>query len=576
VVLAGYAREGVEILESIVNVANKIVWGLPESLPWLVGLLLLAGLTVTLRLAFIQLRQLKHALLVTIGRFDDPNDPGDVSHFQALSTALSATVGIGNIAGVATAIHYGGPGAVFWMWVTALFGMALKFTECTLAIRYRSFDDRGESAGGPMYYIEKGLGPRWKPLAMFFAFCAIIASFGGGNMNQANTVAVSAASDFGITSWIVGAVLVVAVGAVILGGIKSIAKVASTLAPTMAAVYVIGALTVLLLHVGEIPGAFATIIEHAFNPRASVGGSVAGVFSLTLLWGVKRGLFSNEAGQGSAPIAHAAAKTNEPVREGAVAMLGPLIDTLLICTMTALVIVVTGVWDKKKDVELPLGDPNIEVRGDEPADEHFTVVESGRAPGLSFAMNDGLLDAYRLVDGEGKLYNGHLVLVYDVEDEEGEADGKVKVSSLAAYDGTELMVEGMALQNSSALTAWGFQVGLSKFGDWGNLVVTFCVFLFALSTMVSWSYYGDRCVTYLFGSKYVIYYRLVFIAFVFVGSVTALETVWAYGDLALGLMTVPNLIAIVLLLPKVIEMSRDYFARMKKLESVPKAEVKDE
>jgi len=588
---AGYARERVEIFETIVNEANRVVWGLPEALPWLVAVLLLAGLTVTLRLAFVQLRHLKHSVLVVMGRYDDPSDPGDVSHFQALATALSATVGIGNIAGVATAIHYGGPGAVFWMWVTAVFGMALKFAECTLAVKYRAFDDRGDSAGGPMYYIERGLGSKWKPLAVFFAFCAVIASFGGGNMNQANTVAVSAATDFGLDSWIVGVGLVVLVGSVILGGIRSIAKVSSALAPSMAVLYIVGALAVLLLHVGDVPAAFATIVGNAFEPRAGVGGSVAGVFSVTLLMGVKRGLFSNEAGQGSAPIAHAAAKTHEPVREGVVAMLGPFIDTLVICTMTALVIVVTGVWDQKKDVREPLRSAQLTTTvanaeavqslgaGDlEPTVLEvvepglYVVVEGGHQDALAFAMNDGPVDDALLVDGQGNAFTG---LIGPLQSEVFAREGGAApaLASIPIVGNVEVSVAGKALQNSSALTAWGFQKGLSRFSDKGNLLVTICVFLFAISTMVSWSYYGDRCVTYLFGSKFVIAYRVVFIGFVFVGATTALETVWAYGDLALGLMTLPNLIAVILLLPQVVSMSRDYFKRMAAVEKVPRAEV---
>jgi len=583
---AGYARERVEIFETIVNEANRVVWGLPEKLPWLVAVLLLAGLTVTLRLAFVQLRHLKHSVLVVMGRYDDPTDPGDVSHFQALATALSATVGIGNIAGVATAIHYGGPGAVFWMWVTAVFGMALKFAECTLAVKYRAFDDRGDSAGGPMYYIERGLGSKWKPLAIFFAFCAVIASFGGGNMNQANTVAVSAMTDFGIKSWMVGLFLVLVVGSVILGGIRSIARVSSALAPSMAVLYIVGALLVLLVHVGDVPAAFGTILANAFEPRAGVGGSVAGVFSVTLLMGVKRGLFSNEAGQGSAPIAHAAAKTHEPVREGVVAMLGPLIDTLIICTMTALVIVVTGVWDQKKEileptdsVQLTASVANVDaVRSLGAADPRvkepgvYVVVDNGRQDAIRFVMNDGPVEDTVLVDGDGKPFTG---LIGPLSSTSFASEGEVApaLGPLPVVGGTALRLEGKSLQNSSALTAWGFQRGLSRFTDKGNLLVTICVFLFAISTMVSWSYYGDRCVTYLFGSKFVIAYRVVFIAFVFLGATTALETVWAYGDLALGLMTLPNLIAVVLLLPQVVSMSRDYFKRMAML---PRAEVQSD
>ncbi|WP_428263014.1 alanine/glycine:cation symporter family protein [Haliangium sp.] len=546
----------VSLFELVVNTLSTYVWGFPAALPWLVVVLLASGFYVTGRLALIQLRQLGHAIQVVRGKYDDPDDPGDVNHFQALSTALSATVGIGNIAGVATAIHYGGPGAVFWMWVTALLGMALKYAECTLSVHYRSFDDKGDAAGGPMYYIERGLGRRWKPMAVFFALCAVIGSFGGGNMNQANTVAVSAWNDFHWPAWGVGLVLVIVVGAVIVGGIRSIARVTSKLAPSMAILYVSAALLILALNAEEIPGAFATIFSNAFSPAAGVGGSVAGVFTMTLLWGVKRGLFSNEAGQGSAPIAHAAARTNEPVREGAVAMLGPLIDTLIICTMTALVIVLTGVWDEKRVSRVPVasagvtlvdaaagsGDGEVEVR-----------VEGGAQDRLRFTEADGTVDGARLV-------------TLGVDETSVPFTGTVRydpaLGTIVAADDVVLLVEGRMLQNSSALTSWAFQEGLSSLGDWGGLVVTICVFLFAVSTMISWSYYGDRCVTYLVGARYVMAYRVVFLLFVFLGSVFALEVVWAFGDVALGLMTVPNLIAVVFLTPKVVALTRDYFQRM--------------
>jgi AGCS family alanine or glycine:cation symporter len=549
----------VEVIETIVDVGNEYVWGFPAKLPWLVVLLLGAGLFVTLRLLFIQVRHFRHGWLVVIGRYDDPDDPGDINHFQALSTALSATVGVGNIAGVATAIHYGGPGAVFWMWVTAFFGMALKFAECTLSLHYRVFDERGDASGGPMYYIERGLGRSWKPLAVVFAFCGIISSFGSGNMNQANTVAVSAATDFNASKFLVGIILVLLVGGVILGGIRSIAKVSSRLAPTMALVYVAAALVILVLNAGDVPGAFATIIGDAFTPRAGVGGSVAGLFSVTLLWGVKRGLFSNEAGQGSAPIAHAAAKTDEPVREGAVAMLGPFIDTLVICTMTALVIVITGVWDEKKPGTVALGDVAVVVKGasadsDEQASASVTApVSAGRQEVFTFEISDGPVDEAMLMVGDKALVGE---LVYDPVAESIVARDR-------AGNPVDVELHGEMLQNSSALTSWAFERGLSPIGDWGSVVVTLCVFLFALSTMISWSYYGDRCVTYLFGVKYVLLYRAIYIGFVYLGATTALDIVWAYGDLALGLMSVPNLIAVMLLTPKLLELTRDYFARMK-------------
>jgi AGCS family alanine or glycine:cation symporter len=560
-----------DLLESIVGIGNTLVWSTPTSLPWLVVFLLGTGFFVTLRLGFIQLKQVKHALKVVRGDYDDDAHEGDITHFEALSTALSATVGIGNIAGVATAIHYGGPGALFWMWVTAFFGMALKFAECTLSMHYREFDEEGNASGGPMYYIEKGLGPKWKPLAGFFAVCAVVASFGGGNMNQANTIAVSASTDFGMSVYLVGAISALIVGAVILGGIKRIATVSSRLAPTMAAVYCIAAMVIIAFNFGEIPYAFTTIFHNAFNPAASLGGSVAGIWSVTLLWGVKRGLFSNEAGQGSAPIAHAAAKTDEPVREGVVAMLGPLIDTLIICTMTGLVIVVTGSWDDKVESTVDIDstivvfnehldkDALTEFDSIKVGIEQFGIAIEKEPVGAtrSVQIENGIMASGLFIAREAKVANP--IVLHD-----GEPYTGTLTFDLHERDWLEegFTVRGGMLLNSSALTAMAFKRGLSPLGDWGNYVVTLCVFLFAISTMISWSYYGDRCVTYLWGTKYVIYYRIIYTGFVFLGSVLALEVVWAFGDLAMGLMTLPNLLAVILLMPKLLEITRDYFERM--------------
>jgi AGCS family alanine or glycine:cation symporter len=551
----------VQVFADAIDFLNRYVWSYPESLPWLVVALLGTGLFVTVRLGFIQFRKIGHAAAIVTGKYDDPDDEGDITHFQALSTALSATVGIGNIAGVATAIHYGGPGAVFWMWLTAVFGMALKYSECTLALKYRTFDEQGAVAGGPMYYIEGGLGRRFKPLAILFAACCAMGALGTGNMNQANTVAVSATSDFGWSPVMVGVVCSAVVGAVILGGIRRIAVVSSSLAPSMAAVYVAAALTILLLNFDRIPGAFATIVSSAFNPQARLGGSVLGIFSVTLLWGVKRGLFSNEAGQGSAPIAHAAARTDEPVREGAVAMLEPLIDTLIICTMTALVIVVTGVWDEKNESTIPVsklvavpsqavpaeGTPQARVSAAAAAagDEiRFRVVD-GVAQDVAFIVYDGLVDRPRIYQGDLP-FTGTIGLP--------PADGDP--------DPAQLLLRGRMLLNSSALTAEAFRVGLTPLGTWGNYIVTLCVFLFAISTMISWSYYGDRCINYLLGGRFVLGYRVVFTGFVFLGCTLSLETVWAYGDLMLGIMVVPNLVAVLLLSPDLVRTTNDYFRRM--------------
>ena len=351
----------VELLDGFVWQSGFTIQG--EILPYVVIALIGTGLYLTFYLGFVQLRHLPHGFAVTSGKYDDPAEPGDVSHFQALTTALSATVGIGNIAGVAIAIHFGGPGALFWMWVTAFVGMATKYTEVTLAQHYRSLTapDRdptkweGTVAGGPMYYIERGLGRRWKPLAVFFAIMLGLTAFMTGNAIQANTVADSMQTTFGIPVWITGLITTTIVFLVVVGGITRIGRVTAVLAPTMAVIYVAGALFILLVNYRSVLPSFGLIFTEAFNPSAGIAGGGIGIFLVTMMWGVRRGLFSNEAGQGSAPIAHAAAKTDEPVSEGVVALLEPFIDTIVICTMTALVIITTGVWKDTVTTQITLG-----------------------------------------------------------------------------------------------------------------------------------------------------------------------------------------------------------------------------
>ena len=356
-----------ELLREWIGKLNDLVWnsGIPvgeEKIPYVVIALLGVGVFLTLRLGFIQLRRFAHGVAVTSGRYDDPDEPGDVSHFQALSTALSATVGIGNIAGVAIAIHWGGPGALFWMWVTAFLGMATKYTEVTLAQSHREVETPKEGAhmwegtvsGGPMYYIERGLGSGWKPVAVLFAILLGITAFLTGNGIQANTVADAMDANFSIPTWVTGLITSGLVAGVIIGGITRIGKVTGILAPLMAAVYVLGALIIVLFNLELILPTFKLIFQEAFNPTAGVAGTGVGAFLVTMMWGVRRGLFSNEAGQGSAPIAHAAAKTDEPVSEGVVALLEPFIDTLVICTMTGLVLLMTGVWSAHFPTEITL------------------------------------------------------------------------------------------------------------------------------------------------------------------------------------------------------------------------------
>ena len=427
------------------------------SLP-LTFILIGTGLFVTIALGFIQIKRLNHSFAVVSGKYDDPDDEGDVTHFQALSAALSATIGIGNIAGVALAVRLGGPGALFWMWVTAVFGMALKYAECTLSHRYRVIHEDGSASGGPMYYIEKGLGPKWKPLAVFFATCAVICSFCTGNMNQANTIAQTFLT-YNIPIWVSGGVIAALVGLVIIGGIKRIAAVASRLVPTMAVLYVLGTMVIILSHYQNIIPSFAKIFTEAFSLKAGWGGLFA-----VIMWGVRRGLYSNEAGQGSAPIAHAAAKTKESAREGAVALMGPFIDTLIVCTMTGLAILSTG------------------------------VIESTSLTGAQ-------------------------------------------------------------------LTREAFRQGFSFAPELGSFIVNCAVLLFAYTTMVAWSYYGDRSIEYLAGPKAIKPYRWVYVFFNFMGAILPLNFVWNFGDIALSLMTIPNLIGVLFLTGTVKNITSEYFAK---------------
>ena len=440
---------------------NDLVWGTP-----LMVLLVGTGLYLSIRMRLVQGRGFIHALKILAGKFDKESDPGEVSHFSALATALSATIGTGNIVGVAAAILAGGPGALFWMWVTAAVGMATKFASCTLAVHFRRIDKDGEVHGGPMYFIERGMGERWRWLAVLFAVFAATASFGIGNMFQANNVASAvnaliygsdAASD-NTVNIAVGIICSVSVAAVILGGIKRIAAFSSKLVPFMCVLYVGAGLLILMKNVAHIPHAFGVIFHQAFHaPDAVAGGLLGGVIRS----GVARGLFSNEAGLGSAPMAHAAAKTKEPIREGLVALLEPFIDTLMVCTLTGLVIVTTG--------------------------------------------------AYELGLDKGKL------------------------------------------------TSAAFDMGLPGAGRMVALSVVF----FAFSTLIAWSYYGDRAVDYLFGKKAVAPYRWLYVAFVFVGSVVKLDLVISFCDSMNGLMAVPNLIALIALAPLLSTLLEDYFKRMK-------------
>jgi len=442
-------------LQNVINAAMEqfvgAVWGL-----WLVILLVGAGIVFTVANGGIQLRGFWHAINVLRGKFDSPEDEGQLTHFQALTAALSATIGLGNIAGVAVAIATGGAGAVFWMWVAGFFGMATKFVCCSLAMMHRDIREDGSIGGGPMYYIELGLGKAWRPLAVLFAVFVAFGSFGGGNMFQSNQAAAVMQDIYHVPVWATGLALVLGVGVVIIGGIRRIGQVASAIVPTMCALYLLGGAVILVMHAAELPGLMARIFQEAFSFKAGLGG-----FFGVMITGVRRAAFSNEAGLGSAAIAHSTARTDEPIREGLVAMLGPLIDTIIVCTGTAMVILVSGIAG-------------------------------------------------------------------------GESDGV-------------------------NLTVAAFNQSLPGFG---SLIVASAVVLFAYSTAISWSYYGEKGVEYLFGSRMILPYKFLYVGLIFVGASWKLGPVLNFSDATIGLMAVPNVIALIFLLPRVRKATADYMGRL--------------
>ena len=439
-----------EAITSLLNQLSSFIWG-----PIMLALLLGVGVYLSIGLKLMPWRKLGHGFkLLFSGQAD--KDQGDISPFQALMTALSATIGTGNIAGVATAIFLGGPGAIFWMWITALFGMATKYGEAVLAVKYREVDSRGKRQGGPMYYIKNGLGENWKWLGFSFALFGTIAAFGIGNMVQSNSVADALKSNFNIDPMITGIVLAILVGLVIIGGVKRIGEVAGKLVPIMAVAYIVGSLIVIIANIGQVGNAFSLIFTSAFSGTAATGGFAGAAVWAAIRFGVARGVFSNEAGLGSAPIAHAAAQTDDPVRQGMIGMLGTFIDTIIICTMTALVIILTGAW----------------------------------------------------TSGE----------------------------------------------NGASLSTLAFGQGITG----GNYIVTIGLVVFAFTTLLGWSYYGERCAEFIFGTAIIIPYRIVWVVAVMTGALIKLNFVWLLADVMNGFMAIPNLIALALLSPVIFKVTKDY------------------
>ncbi|MCQ4348601.1 sodium:alanine symporter family protein [Pseudomonas stutzeri] len=445
-----------ELLNTAVNSLNGLVWGPP-----MLVLILGTGLFLMLGLRFMPLAKIVPGFrLLWQGRRKGAEGTGEISPFQALMTCLAATVGTGNIAGVATAIFLGGPGALFWMWCTALVGMATKYAEVVLAVHYREVDERGEHVGGPMYAIKNGLGRKWLWLGGAFALFGGFCGFGIGNMVQVNSMAQALDSTFGVPAWLTGVVSMVLVGLVILGGIRRIGKVAAALVPLMCVIYIAATLAVLAVNFAAIPDAFALIFHHAFNPVAATGGFAGAAVMAAIRFGVARGIFSNEAGLGTAGIAQAAGTTDSPVRSGLIGMLGTFIDTLIICTLTGLAIITTGVWTS----------------------------------GVSGA----------------------------------------------------------------ALSAAAFEAAMPGFG---GALLSIALVVFAFTTILGWSYYGEKCWEFMVGTRAILPYRLLWVLAVPFGAVAQLDFAWLLSDTLNGLMAIPNLIALLLLSPVVIRLTREYFAR---------------
>tara|TARA_Y200000002_G_scaffold344979_1_gene318575 strand:+ start:576 stop:2273 length:1698 start_codon:yes stop_codon:yes gene_type:complete len=540
------------------------------SSSWFVPLLLGTGIFFTFYLGFPQVRYFTFALKVVRGRYDKKNDQGDTSHFQALTTALSGTVGTGNIAGVAFAIHLGGPAALFWMLATAMVGMTTKFVEVTLSHKYREKISDGSMSGGPMYFMKnadfllmgKKIDMKW--VGIMFAFATVLSSFGTGSLPQINSISNSIYSSFGIDKMLTGGILAILLGVVIIGGIKRIAKITERLVPFMAVVYVIGAFSVILFNLENIVPSFISIFSEVFTGSAAVGGFLGASVSFAISRGVNRGLYSNEAGQGSAPIAHASAKTNEPVSEGLVAILEPFIDTIIICTITGLVLLSSGVWNEKHHNLFAKADLEVldrvydeEVDGDveslfnylngNSSIDKFSGsinVESGNIiQDLSLIHARSIAEDVLVYNSSGDKYSGDLNVV----------NGKIQEN---------VLIEGKSLVHSAPLTAIAFDRGF--FGSYGNYIVSIGLLLFAFSTAIAWSYYGDRAMTYLFGSGSVIYFRIVYVIGFFIASFADTTIIWNVSLITIALMTVPNLIGLLWLRKEVKSTIKDYWINFKK------------
>ncbi len=525
---------------------------------WFIFLLLGTGFFFTLYLKFPQIRYFRHAIRIVKGKYDKKSDKGDTTHFQALATALSGTVGTGNIAGVALAVHLGGPAALFWMLMTAFLGMCTKFVEVTLSHKYREFDEKGMVAGGPMYYMKNRLNISLKNgkliqtgywLGGFFAIATVLSSFGTGSLPQINSISNAIFATFGIQHIFTGAVMAVLLALIIIGGIRRIAQVTEKLVPFMAIVYFLGALAVIIANYQNIIPSFVSLFTDIFTGTAAVGGFLGAGFAFAFNNGVNRGLFSNEAGQGSAPIAHAAVKAHEPVSEGMVAILEPFIDTIIICFLTGMVLLSSGVWNKKVSNQFQRTDVVVLA---ESYDEHDATDAAALGDYLN---NKGDLPLFTGTLGvvEGKIQNDNSILHARSVAERIVVTrgglpftGEIAVANgRVAQTSADLVFTGSSLIHSAPLTTVAYTQ--SFLGDAGKYIVALGLLLFAFSTAIAWSYYGDRAITYLVGAKYVMLYRIIFVVAFFVASFIDTTIIWNLSMLTVAFMTVPNLIGLLIL-----------------------------
>ncbi|UXX79604.1 amino acid carrier protein [Reichenbachiella carrageenanivorans] len=530
---------------------------------WFPYALLGTGLFFTIYLKFPQIRYFGFAVKVVKGKFDKSDDEGDTSHFQALATALSGTVGTGNIAGVALAIHIGGPAALFWMLVTAALGMCTKFVEVTLSHKYREKTADGTMAGGPMYFMKNKMNMKW--LAAAFAIATVLSSFGTGSLPQINSISNSLNATFGIDHMITGGVLAVLLAIVIIGGIKRIAAVTEKLVPGMALIYFIGAFAVIFYNLGNIGSSFVSIFSDLFSGSAASGGFIGASIAFAFNRGVNRGLFSNEAGQGSAPIAHASAKGHEPVSEGMVAILEPFIDTIIICTVTGLVLLSSGVWNEKHVNDFQVSDMSVLVGSDYSDQSEEGVARlyghiSGEAPLPEFSGDLTIADG--TIQNEVSIIHARSLAEEIKVTKDGQSfTGTVHIANGKPSDLNVAFI-GKSLVHSAPLTTIAFTRGF--FGDWGQYIVSIGLLLFAFSTAISWSYYGDRAMTFLLGSGSVKYYRMVYVVAFFFAAFTDTTIIWTLSAITIAVMTLPNLFGLLYLRKDMKDTLDEFWVNFKK------------